>query len=42
MTELWTLSARELAGGIARKDFSCTEAASTLGAVDPIGIDPLA
>ena len=25
MTELWTLSARELAGGIARKDFSCTE-----------------
>jgi len=25
MVELWTLSARELAGGIARKDFSCTE-----------------
>ena len=25
MAELWTLSARELAGGIARKDFSCTE-----------------
>ena len=25
MTELWTLSAHELAGGIARKDFSCTE-----------------
>ena len=25
MTELWTLSARELAGGIARKDFSCIE-----------------
>src|SRR5271165_4853550 len=25
MTELWTLSARDLAGGIARKDFSCTE-----------------
>ena len=25
MAELWTLSACELAGGIARKDFSCTE-----------------
>ena len=25
MTELWTLSARGLPGGIARKDFSCTE-----------------
>ena len=25
MAELWTLSARELAGGIARKDFSCAE-----------------